>query len=67
MIPDATMVYERDVNRDEFIEATAQMEADVLGISREEAVSLMATLLPHLERWKNEACDESSDASSDAS
>ncbi len=27
------------------------MEADALGVSREEAVSLMATLLPHLKRW----------------
>ena len=42
----------KDVDMDEFIEATAQMEADALGISREEAVSLMATLLPHLKRWK---------------
>lgn len=40
------------VTMDEFIEATAQMEADALGISREEAVSLMATLLPHLKRWR---------------
>lgn len=42
----------KGVDLDEFIEATAQMEADALGISREEAVSLMGTLLPHLERWK---------------
>lgn len=42
-----------DVDMDEFIEATAQLEADALGITREEAVSLMATLLPHLERWKS--------------
>lgn len=42
----------KDVDMDEFIEATAQMEADALGVSREEAVSLMATLLPHLKRWK---------------
>ena len=42
----------KDVDMDEFIEATAQLEADALGISREEAVSLMATLLPHLGRWK---------------
>ena len=42
-----------DVDMDEFIEATAQLEADALGITREEAVSLMATLLPHLERWKH--------------
>lgn len=39
------------VDMDEFIEATAQMEADALGVSREEAVSLMGTLLPHLKRW----------------
>ena len=39
---------------DEFIEATAQMEADALGVSREEAVSLMATLLPHLKRWSED-------------
>ena len=45
----------KDVDMDEFIEATAQMEADAMGISREEAVSLMATLLSHLDRWKNEA------------
>lgn len=42
----------KDVDMDEFIEATADMEAEALGISREEAISLMATLLPHLERWK---------------
>lgn len=42
----------KDVGMDEFIEATAQMEADAMGISREEAVSLMATLLPRLERWR---------------
>ena len=41
----------KNVGMDEFIEATAQKEADALGISREEAVSLMATLLPHLDRW----------------
>lgn len=49
------------VDMDEFIEATAQMEADALGISREEAVSLMATLLPHLERWKNESINGAAD------
>lgn len=37
---------------DEFIEGTAQFEANALGVSREEAVSLMATMLPHLERWR---------------
>ncbi len=42
----------KGVDMDEFIEATAQMEADAMDISREEAVSLMATLLPHLERWR---------------
>lgn len=42
-----------DVDIDEFIEATAQLEADALGITRDEAVSLKATLLPHLERWKS--------------
>ena len=42
----------KGVDMDEFIEATAQMEADAMGISREEAVSLMATLLPHLKRWQ---------------
>lgn len=42
----------KDVDMDEFIEATAQMEADALNISREDAVSLMGTLLPHLRRWK---------------
>lgn len=44
----------KGVDMDEFIEATAQMEAEALGIGREEAVSLMATLLPHLERWSQE-------------
>ena len=43
-----------NVTMDEFIERTADMEAKALGIGREEAVSLMATLLPHLERWKQE-------------
>lgn len=42
------------VDMDEFIEATAEMEAKALGVSREEAISLMATLLPHLDRWKSE-------------
>ena len=42
----------KDVTMDEFIERTAPMEAEAMGISREEAVSLMGTLLPHLERWK---------------
>lgn len=49
----------KDVTMDEFIEATAPMEAEALGVSLDEAVSLMATLLPHLKRWqeaeKNEA------------
>lgn len=44
----------KGVDMDEFIEATAQMEADALGVSREEAVSLMATLLPHLKRWSKD-------------
>ena len=44
----------KGVDMDEFIEATAQMEADAMGITREEAVSLMATLLPHLRRWEQE-------------
>ncbi|MEY8562923.1 zinc ribbon domain-containing protein [Eggerthellaceae bacterium 3-80] len=43
----------KGVNMDEFIEATADMEAQALNISREEAVSLMATLLPHLDRWRD--------------
>lgn len=42
----------KDVNMDEYIEATADMEAEALGISREDAVSLMGTLLPHLKRWR---------------
>ena len=42
----------KGVSMDEFIEATADMEAKALGISREEAVSLMSTLLPHLKRWR---------------
>ena len=45
----------KDVSMDDFIEATAQLEADAMGISREEAVSLMGTLLPHLDRWRGEA------------
>ena len=40
------------VSMDEFIEATADMEAQALGITREEAVSLLGTLLPHLKRWR---------------
>ena len=40
------------VDMDEFIEATARMEADALNISREYSVSLMGALLPHLCRWK---------------
>ena len=42
----------KNVDMDEFIEATAQLEADALGVTREEAVSLMGTLLPHLQRWE---------------
>lgn len=42
----------KGVDMDEFIEATAQLEADALGVTREEAVSLMGTLLPHLQRWE---------------
>lgn len=42
----------QDVTMDDFIEQTAPMEAQALGISNEEAISLMATLLPHLDRWK---------------
>lgn len=38
---------------DEFIEAAADTEAQAMGISREEVVSLMATLLPYLDRWKD--------------
>ncbi len=45
----------KNVDMDEFIEATAELEANAMGISREEAVSLMATLLPHLKRWEAEA------------
>lgn len=46
------------VSMDEFIEATAPMEAEALGISIDEAVSLMATLLPHLKRWREVAENE---------
>lgn len=46
------------VTMDEFIEATAPIEAEALGISRDEAVSLMATLLPHLKRWREVADNE---------
>lgn len=42
----------KGVSMDEFIEATADMEAAAIGCTREEAVSLMATLLPHLKRWQ---------------
>lgn len=48
----------QNVSMDEFIEATAPMEAEALGISLDEAVSLMATLLPHLKRWKDVAANE---------
>ena len=50
----------KGVTMDEFIEATAPMEAKALGISRDEAVSLMATLLPHLKRWREVAENEAS-------
>lgn len=40
------------MSMDEFIEATADMEAEALGCSREEAVSLMGTLFPYLKRWR---------------
>ena len=50
----------KDVDMDEFIEATAQLEADALGVTREEAVSLMATLLPHLERWSGTGNEQAS-------
>ena len=33
-------------------QAVSRWEAGALGFSREEAVSLMATLLPHLKRWQ---------------
>lgn len=46
------------VTMDEFIEATAPMEAEALGVSLDEAVSLMATLLPHLKRWREVAANE---------
>lgn len=46
------------VTMDEFIEATAPMEAEALGVSLDEAVSLMATLLPHLKRWREVAENE---------
>ena len=42
----------KGVSMDEFIEATAPMEAEALGVSLDEAVSLMATLLPRLKRWR---------------
>ena len=47
----------KDVSMDEFIERTAEAEAQAIGVSREEAVSIMATLLPHLDRWKQPAED----------
>lgn len=46
------------VTMDEFIEATAPMEAEALGVTLDEAVSLMATLLPHLKRWREVAENE---------
>lgn len=46
------------VTMDEFIEATADMEAQALSTSREEAVSLMGTLLPHLKRWREVQTNE---------
>ena len=48
----------KDVSMDEFIEATAPMEAKALNVSLDEAVSLMATLLPHLKRWQDAERDE---------
>ena len=42
----------KGMTMDEFIEATAPMEAKALGVSLDEAVSLMATLLPRLKRWR---------------
>ncbi len=48
----------KGVSMEEFIEATAPMEAEALGISLDEAVSLMATLLPHLKRWREVADNE---------
>lgn len=44
----------KGVDMDEFIEATAQLKADALDITREKAVSPMTTLLPHLKRWSDE-------------
>ncbi|MGN0301263.1 MAG: zinc ribbon domain-containing protein, partial [Anaerotardibacter sp.] len=41
-----------DMNMDEFIERTAPMTAEAMGVSLDEAVSFMATLLPTLKRWK---------------
>ncbi len=46
------------VTLEEFVEATAPMEAEAMGISLDEAVSLMMTLLPHLKRWKEVARNE---------
>ena len=43
-----------NVDMDDFIEQTADLTAEAQGISREEAVSLGATLLPHLKRWRDE-------------
>ena len=48
----------KGMSMDEFIEATAPMEAKALGVSLDEAVSLMATLLPHLKRWREVAENE---------
>lgn len=43
----------KGVSMEEFIEATAPFEAEAMGITLDETVSLMATLLPHLKRWRD--------------
>lgn len=48
----------KGVTLEEFVEATAPLEAEALGVSLDEAVSLMMTLLPHLKRWKEVARNE---------
>lgn len=41
-----------DVSMDDFIEATAPITAEEMGISLDEAVSMMSAHLPRLKRWQ---------------
>ena len=44
----------KDVELDDFIEATARHYVSQAGGSFDEAVSFLATVLPYLKRWKSE-------------